>query len=293
VKTILLIASLLIAQAPLVLTTVRGRAPAPQSTATVQGTVVKQGTGEPLSKATVSLYHEHGPLFVAITDSEGNFSISNVTPGEYQLTASRLGYVRAEYGDRASNGCGTPVVLIAGQRLTNARISMWPDSVISGHLYDTDREGMSAVSVSALKYAYENGRRILTIVQTVQTNDLGEFRLFGLPPGRYYVAVALLSTKSPPAGIISADRPDVPGTLLNLEPPTDPRFPGKRFLPVYFPGVDDPQGRRQRCDECRHGCFSGTRAQRAYPYRRSRRHATTPAGWIEIPQPHRGIDDIV
>jgi hypothetical protein len=35
---------------------------------------------------------------------------------------------------------------------------------------------------------YENGERRLYILQVVQTNDLGEYRFYWLPPGRYFVA---------------------------------------------------------------------------------------------------------
>ncbi len=35
---------------------------------------------------------------------------------------------------------------------------------------------------------YHEGNRLLNFIQAVQTNDLGEYRLFWLPPGRYYVA---------------------------------------------------------------------------------------------------------
>src|SRR5688572_23013331 len=162
-------------------------------TATVSGTVVKQGTGEPLSKAQVTIGSIDGPSFVATTDADGRYSIPNVPPGQYRIRATRTNHVPAEFGDRAANGCGIPVTLVAGQRMTDARIAMLPAGVITGRLYDSDREGMPGVSAHALKYAYENGNRILTVVQTVQTNDLGEYRLYGLAPGRYYVAAALES----------------------------------------------------------------------------------------------------
>ena len=40
---------------------------------------------------------------------------------------------------------------------------------------------------AALKSSYQNGRRVLTAVQSVRTNDRGEYRLFWLAPGRYIV----------------------------------------------------------------------------------------------------------
>jgi hypothetical protein len=225
----------------LVLTLAQGIAQQPQS-ATVSGTVAKQGTGEPLSKATVSLLNlkEKQPAHSTTTDAAGNYTFSNVMPGQYRIAAGRNGYVRAEYGDRGSNGCGTPVSIAAGQRMADARIAMIPASVISGRLYDTDREGMPNVSAHALRYVYENGRRVFSIVQTVRTNDRGEYRLFGLSPGRYYVAAALES----PVAALSLEK-DIERLGLVLpqdlfEHPVNELSPGDRFLPAYYPGTPDP-----------------------------------------------------
>ena len=37
------------------------------------------------------------------------------------------------------------------------------------------------------RVAYDSGTRELNMVQRLQTNDLGEFRFFGLEPGPYYL----------------------------------------------------------------------------------------------------------
>jgi hypothetical protein len=62
--------------------------------------------------------------------------------------------------------------------------------VISGRIFDEDGEPMANVMVNALKYSYREGHRELTLVTEAQSNDLGEFRLFGLAPGRYFVSAA-------------------------------------------------------------------------------------------------------
>jgi hypothetical protein len=60
--------------------------------------------------------------------------------------------------------------------------------VLSGRIFDEDGEPMANVMVAALKYSYRDGRQELTPVTEAQSSDLGEFRLFGLAPGRYYVS---------------------------------------------------------------------------------------------------------
>jgi len=44
------------------------------------------------------------------------------------------------------------------------------------------------VNVTAAREVYSEGKRALSMGATVETNDLGEYRLFGLSPGRYFVS---------------------------------------------------------------------------------------------------------
>jgi hypothetical protein len=48
-----------------------------------------------------------------------------------------------------------------------------------------------------LKPSFQDGRRILTVVQTARSDDRGEYRLFWLSPGKYYVSATHQSAKSP------------------------------------------------------------------------------------------------
>src|SRR3972149_5867886 len=76
--------------------------------------------------------------------------------------------------------------------------------------------------------------------QGVQANDLGQFRLCGLPPGKYYIAAAMrdvdLATVDP-----TAKRPEVMRGARGL-PPTFLPGPagGAAPPPVSGPGGEDP-----------------------------------------------------
>ena len=59
---------------------------------------------------------------------------------------------------------------------------------ISGRVTDAGGEPIAHAFVMALQPWYQKGQRRLAFVQAVQTNDLGEYRLFWLPPGRYFIA---------------------------------------------------------------------------------------------------------
>jgi protocatechuate 3,4-dioxygenase beta subunit len=62
-------------------------------------------------------------------------------------------------------------------------------SVIAGRIVDEFGEPLTDATVSAMRSVWSGGRRRLQPAgRTSQTNDLGQFRIFGLPPGDYYVS---------------------------------------------------------------------------------------------------------
>ncbi len=177
-------------------------------TASVEGIVVKIGTGEPVFRAQVVLSVVEGPIrgtLAATTDGSGKFAVSNIPPGRYRIFASRDGYVRAEYGQRTPGGSGKVLTFVAGQQLKDVLLPLTATSTISGRVFDRYGEPVVNTNVQALKYRYANGQRVLATVQSARTNDLGEYRLYWLQPGKYIVSA------TPPLG------PRVDGNFIMLE----------------------------------------------------------------------------
>src|SRR5262245_18224099 len=78
-------------------------------TASIEGWVVKAGTGEPVSRAQVVLSRTDGTATgstKATTDAGGRFLLGNIPPGRYRIYATRDGYIRTEYGQRSLGGTG-------------------------------------------------------------------------------------------------------------------------------------------------------------------------------------------
>src|SRR5437867_4249532 len=147
----------------------------------LQGIVVKKGSTDPLSKATVEVRRdqENAAILDSITtEDDGRFSFGSVAPGRYRLTVTRRGYTRPPL----------TITLGAGQPAEDIQLNMALTGAISGRVVDAGGRPMGNVEVKAMKASYPEGRRILTPVQSVLTNDLGEYRLFWLAPGRYYVS---------------------------------------------------------------------------------------------------------
>ena len=165
----------------------------PSDQCTIQGAVIKAGTGEPLHKASVDARpagvrrgNEQAQGGSAETDEMGRFEIKGLAPGRYYLSAYRNGFVRQMYGQRSPEGQGTMLTLSPGEKLP-VNFQMIPAAVITGHVYDEDGEPVVYAQVMAMHYSYVRGQRQLTANSAGTTNDLGEFRIFGLAPGQYFV----------------------------------------------------------------------------------------------------------
>ncbi len=159
--------------------------------ASLQGKIVVWGSTTPLGQVEVELRRADGsnakPL-VVVTNAQGDFYFANVPPGQYQLVTMRSGFTQGEYRQRRPGGAGSPITLARGQRMTGVTISMAPGGAIAGRLLDKDGQPMPRATVYASRSSYVEGRLTLNNIQSAITDDRGEYRLFWLPPGRYYVS---------------------------------------------------------------------------------------------------------
>ncbi len=248
-------------------------APPPPS-ATVTGLVVLSNTRQPVAGASVQLFRAGardasgrqppqgqgdgpgGPAgprpedlarYSARTAQDGRFVFDHVAPGTYRLVALHSGaYVPGEFAQRSATSVGIPLDLAPGERLDNVQLTLTPTASISGRVYG--REGpVGRIQVQALRPVYRNGVRSLTIVQSVQTNDRGEYRLFWLPPGAYHVTARPFND-----GMISGVSIVEPSRTGTFELASSPVIVTRVLptgetieetqLPVYFPGTTDPSG---------------------------------------------------
>src|SRR5262249_62034558 len=84
---------------------------------------------------------------------------------------------------------GRPIELAEAQLIDKADVTLPRGSVVSGRVVDEFGEPVADANVSAMRMQFVNGRRRLANAgRNSQTNDLGQFRIFGLPPGEYYVS---------------------------------------------------------------------------------------------------------
>jgi hypothetical protein len=185
---------------------------------------------------------------VATTSVDGTFVIRNVPAGRYHLYATRSsGHTPGEYGQRTATEAGVPFELRSGQRMAGVSLVMTPAGSITGYVTDTGGEPAGFAHVQALKAVYRDGRRTLTVMQLVQADERGAFRLFWLPPGEYYVCAKQLDLRrssemmhiTPPSRFGTYEqqmRPTV--TAVNtsrlLE---DGSLDEGQYVPICYPGT--------------------------------------------------------
>jgi protocatechuate 3,4-dioxygenase beta subunit len=165
-------------------------APRKQDECHLTGMVVKLAGSEPLRKAHLRLQSvdDRTHSVTVVTDESGRFEFKRIDPGRYNLTAMRVGFVSLPYGQRKDGDPGAILTLMPGQEMKDLLFRLVPSGVLAGRIFDEDGDPLPGVNVSALREAYSEGKRKLGVKSTVETDDLGQYRLYGLAPGHYFVS---------------------------------------------------------------------------------------------------------
>jgi protocatechuate 3,4-dioxygenase beta subunit len=207
----------------------------------IEGLVLRAGTNEPLESARVTIRttgnagqaalppQESEPApetpQVITTDSQGRFIIDNLATGSYELSAAKNGFARQVYGERAPGRPGTLLTVSSGQMLKDVVFRLVPAGAVSGRVTDTRGEPIPGILVQLLRSSYDGqGRRTFQPVSSARTNDRGEYRMYLITPGRFFVSAAAAGP-SPDPSMMAVNRFDEPGFAL-----------------VYYPGSRDPSG---------------------------------------------------
>ena len=148
--------------------------------AQASGRVVEEGTNVPISAARVVFAFRGRSRLQRVTDQDGRYSFDELEPGPYRLMVQKTGYVSLE-------PASVPTYwVLAGQSLDVGTVSLQKGGVVAGRILDSFGEPIVDISVRAVK----PGGAIDRMGEASRTNDLGEFRVFGLAPGEYIVAAS-------------------------------------------------------------------------------------------------------
>jgi hypothetical protein len=116
--------------------------------------------------------------------------------------------------------------LATGESLKGVTVRLTPTGTVSGRIQERDnRQPVAGVPVQLMRVQYGyNGERTLNQSFLARTNDRGEYRLYFVTPGRYYLNVG---------GVLSQR-----GAAL---PRTAPNEMSVNYASVYYPGVATSQ----------------------------------------------------
>ena len=182
--------------------------------AEIGGIVRNAADDKPLARARVVAASDAIPEpRAAITGSDGRYTFTDLPAGAYTVSATRTGFAPMTYGQGRSLA-GTPVTVAAGQHAGNIDFSLAPGGAIAGRILDEDGSPFAGARVEALVTRSEAGADTLFSVSSSQTDDRGEFRLFGLAPGTYFVSAQdpAFRSVSSPKGVLHYSPTYYPGT---------------------------------------------------------------------------------
>ncbi len=161
-------------------------------TGRLRGRAVTADGAAPVRRAIIRISGPDIGAKTAMTDAEGRYEFRDLPAGRFTMSASKAGYVAVQYGQTRPFEQGKPIDLTDGQVMDKVDFSMPRGSVISGRLVDEFGDPMADAVVMAMRSVWAGGRRRLQPTgRSATTNDLGQFRIYGLSPGDYFVSATM------------------------------------------------------------------------------------------------------
>jgi len=153
-----------------------------------------------------------------MTDADGRYEVTDLPAAKLNVTATKVDYVRAGWGQKRPLGPAEPIDLAAGEVRQNIDFVLQHAGAIAGKIVDEFGDPLTDVLVMPMRFAFVNGeRRLQPSAGGTSTDDLGEYRMFGLAPGQY---------------IVSA-------TLRTFDPGADAQE-HTAYVATYYPGTGNP-----------------------------------------------------
>ena len=161
---------------------------APQSNAIISGRVLDGSTGAPIANATVTIVSADGSSRVGPATTSGDF-VMPAKPGRYLVSAQARGFLEGQLFQYGTGGFPETLDIAPAEVSTGHRIYLWRASTISGTVRDEKGDPVARVRLRALRRTPRSGLSALADGTVVVTDDRGVYRITGVRPGDYVVAM--------------------------------------------------------------------------------------------------------
>lgn len=155
----------------------------------VAGKVVNSVTGEPVRRALVRVNgfgRSDEAVNRAALSADGSFRFCGLPGGTYNLSASKPGFDPLNV---RSLRMGTESVALGPSR-EDAVVRLQPMAVVRGRVTDANGQPVGGVRVEVWRARIDSGLRKVSLRYWWTTNDLGEYVMPKLSPGRHFLRVA-------------------------------------------------------------------------------------------------------
>lgn len=196
-----------------------GAQSAPPAKYRISGVVVNGATQAPLARVRVAMNPATGSSkeTETTTGADGRFAFEGLAAGMWTLHAERKGFPRQGYCERPGVPDSiTQVVTGPGNVTEGLTFKLFPPAVLTGKV--TDEAGEPVIAALEVILRLETGRPSFQHIRNVPTDEEGNYRIWDLAAGAYYLLA--VTPMAQPTG------PDqIPATLA----------------PTYYSNSTDPQ----------------------------------------------------
>ncbi len=164
-----------------------------KGTAQLRGRVVSSAGA--VSGAVVRLMSANTRARSVTTTDDGRFVFDEVGAGNYRLVVAKSGLMTTTFGAGAD---GRPIVIADGAAIDRGDLELFAGASISGVILDDRGNPLAnaAVQVGRMNY-FAPGERSLASAGTAATDASGQYRVGGLPAGKYYVSASASRAVAP------------------------------------------------------------------------------------------------
>lgn len=179
--------------------------PEPPPTGGISGRITSLGDSKPIVRARVVLTsvdifdcppntpvakQAECPRYnrTAITDADGKYAFDKLPRGKsFLVTVNKTGFAPRAFGETPPAVPPSYIELKADEKKINIDVQLAAQNFIAGRLLDEDGTPFAGALVEALRAVYTDGQRSFVTVAESVSDDRGQFRLFGIPPGQYFI----------------------------------------------------------------------------------------------------------